>query len=112
MNPLQGIPAKVRAWAYWISYALGNILGSVSVAWAVIAATTSAEMPLWLAVTTAVVLYAQAQLNQIAGVNVTPDTAPAPDPDEDVVEPQKRSERALVAQPAKPRRRPPPREKP
>lgn len=99
MNPLQQIPAKVRAWAYWLSYTLGIALGSVSAAWAVVAATTSAEMPLWLGIATTVVLFLQAQLSQIAGVNVTPDRAPT------------QATAPLVAQPDKPRRSPPPRKR-
>jgi hypothetical protein len=74
VNPLQNVPAKTRAIAYWVSYFLSLGLGAVSAGWAIVVANVpSADMPLWLLVVLAIALFLQSQLSQMAGSNVTPD---------------------------------------
>lgn len=74
MNPLQNVPAKTRAIAYWVSYFISLGLGAVSAAWAIVVANVPhADMPLWLLIVLAIALFLQSQLSQMAGSNVTPD---------------------------------------
>jgi hypothetical protein len=72
MSPLQSIPARTRTLLYWIGYVLGVISQATTIVWgAVAAASPDVSMPLWLVIVSAVVGFAQTQLNLLAGSNVT-----------------------------------------
>ncbi len=72
MNPLQSIPANVRNTLYWLGYVLGVLSQATTIVWgAVAAASPDVSMPLWLVIVSAVVSFAQTQLNLLAGANVT-----------------------------------------
>lgn len=72
MNPLTSIPSRVRVWLYWAGYLLGVASQGVTIVWgAIAAASPDVEMPTWLIVASAVVAFAQTQLNLLAGSNVT-----------------------------------------
>lgn len=71
MTPLQNIPANVRTTLYWIGYVLGVLSQATTIVWgAIAAASPDVSMPLWLIVASAVVAFAQTQLNLLAGSNV------------------------------------------
>ncbi len=71
MNPLTQIPGHVRTWLYWIGYVLGVISQGVTIIWgAIAAASPDVSMPLGLVIASAVIAFAQTQLNLLAGSNV------------------------------------------
>ncbi len=72
MSPLQSVPAHVRTALYWAGYVLGVLSQATTIIWgAVAAASPDVSMPLWLVIVSAVVAFAQTQLNLLAGSNVT-----------------------------------------
>lgn len=72
MSPLQSIPAHVRTTLYWIGYVLGVLSQATTIIWGAVAASSpDVSMPLWLVIVSAVVAFAQTQLNLLAGSNVT-----------------------------------------
>lgn len=83
MNPLTSIPGNVRIWLYWVGYVLGVTSQGLTITWGAIAASSpNVSMPLWLVLLSAVIGFAQTQLNLLAGSNVvdtrtTTTTAPA-----------------------------------
>jgi membrane protein insertase Oxa1/YidC/SpoIIIJ len=72
MNPLNQIPSNVRTALYWVGYVLGVLSQATTIVWgAIAAASPDVAMPLWLVIVSAVVAFAQTQLNLLAGSNVT-----------------------------------------
>lgn len=71
-NPLTSIPGNVRVWLYWTGYVLGVISQGVTILWGTVAAASpDISMPTWLVIVSAVVAFAQTQLNLLAGSNVS-----------------------------------------
>lgn len=71
MNPLQQIPANVRAILYWTGYVVGVLTQGITIVWgAIAAASPDVTMPLGLIIASAVLGMLQTQLNLLSGSNV------------------------------------------
>lgn len=70
--PVPEVPAKVRFVLYWTSYILSSLAAIVSAIWQVIAAASpDVAAPLWITLAPAIMLIIVAQLNALAGANVS-----------------------------------------
>lgn len=70
-NPLQRVPEKVRAIAYWSGWILGNVSHITTIIWVSIAAALpEVSQPVWLIIATAVLGFVQTQLHALAAGNL------------------------------------------
>jgi hypothetical protein len=70
--PVPVVPAKVRFVLYWLSWGASTLAGLVSGTWAIVAAASpDVTAPVWVTIASPVLLLVTAQLNALAGSNVT-----------------------------------------
>jgi hypothetical protein len=70
--PMPVVPAKVRFVLYWTSYFLSMAAALLSAGWQIVAAASpDVSAPLWIKLASPLMLLVVAQLNALAGSNVT-----------------------------------------
>lgn len=70
--PVPVVPAQLRFVLYWVSWGLSTVAGVVSAGWQIIAAASpDVTAPLWIKLAAPLLLLVVAQLNALAGSNVT-----------------------------------------
>jgi hypothetical protein len=70
--PVPVVPAKLRFVLYWLSWGFSTLAGLVSGTWAIVAAASpDVTAPVWVTIASPVLLLVTAQLNALAGSNVT-----------------------------------------